>query len=59
MTSSLVCGTGIHHTTVTVSAGISVFPEHATDLDELMRFADSAMYTSKQRGRDCAATYAA
>src|SRR4051794_38370693 len=35
-------------TSVTVSAGISVFPEHATDLDELMRFADSAMYTSKQ-----------
>jgi diguanylate cyclase (GGDEF)-like protein len=43
---------------VTVSAGIAVFPDHATDRDELMRLADSAMYVSKQRGRDRAATYA-
>jgi len=44
---------------VTVSIGIAVYPEHATGRDELMHRADSAMYTSKQRGRDRAATYAA
>jgi diguanylate cyclase (GGDEF)-like protein len=37
---------------VTVSAGIAVFPDHATDRAALMRVADAAMYASKQRGRN-------
>jgi GGDEF domain-containing protein len=45
-------------TPVTISAGIAVFPDHATDRDALMRLADGAMYSSKQRGRDRAAMYA-
>jgi diguanylate cyclase (GGDEF)-like protein len=39
-------------TAVTVSAGIAVFPDHATDRTALMHFADAAMYASKQRGRN-------
>ncbi len=45
-------------TTVTLSIGIAVFPDHATLRDELMHHADAAMYQAKQRGRDRAATYA-
>jgi diguanylate cyclase (GGDEF)-like protein len=37
---------------VTVSAGIAVFPDHAGDRTALMHFADAAMYASKQRGRN-------
>ena len=37
---------------VTVSSGISVSPTDGTDPDELIRYADSAMYHSKERGRN-------
>ena len=33
------------------SAGIAVFPQDAPDAETLMRYADMAMYCSKQRGR--------
>jgi diguanylate cyclase (GGDEF)-like protein/PAS domain S-box-containing protein len=36
---------------VTVSAGISMYPENAADLDTLLKYADAAMYKSKQAGR--------
>jgi diguanylate cyclase (GGDEF)-like protein len=42
---------------LTVSAGIAVAPDHAQDREELMRFADGAMYWSKRRGRDRSAAY--
>jgi diguanylate cyclase (GGDEF)-like protein len=42
---------------LTVSAGIAVSPDHAQDREELMRFADGAMYWSKRRGRDRSAAY--
>ncbi len=37
---------------VTVSIGISIFPDHGSDLDGLMRHADLAMYAAKESGRN-------
>ncbi len=37
---------------VTISIGISVFPDDATDIDSLASNADAAMYTAKQSGRN-------
>jgi len=37
---------------VTVSIGISVFPEDGADVDALVKSADAAMYAAKQQGRD-------
>jgi len=38
--------------TVTLSAGVATYPEHGTDPDTLLRFADRALYQAKQLGRD-------
>jgi diguanylate cyclase (GGDEF)-like protein/PAS domain S-box-containing protein len=38
--------------TITISAGIAAFPEHAADGGELLRMADSGLYQSKSDGRD-------
>jgi diguanylate cyclase (GGDEF)-like protein/PAS domain S-box-containing protein len=35
-----------------LSGGISLYPEHGQDLDELTRHADAAMYAAKQAGRN-------
>ncbi|UJF32845.1 GGDEF domain-containing protein [Paenibacillus hexagrammi] len=40
-----------------LSAGLSVFPEHGTDLECLLRNADSAMYAAKVSGRNQIRTY--
>lgn len=37
---------------VTISLGISTFPDHSTDKDELIRLADQALYISKTSGRN-------
>lgn len=37
---------------VTVSVGVSVFPEHGDDGNEILRCADSALYQAKQGGRN-------
>ena len=37
---------------VTLSTGISVFPEDGDDADTLVKHADTAMYAAKQNGRD-------
>jgi diguanylate cyclase (GGDEF)-like protein len=42
---------------VTVSLGVAVSPDHATERGALMRCADAAMYRSKQRGRDRAGVF--
>jgi EAL domain-containing protein (putative c-di-GMP-specific phosphodiesterase class I) len=36
---------------ISVSTGISIYPENADDLDSLLKYADAAMYNAKQAGR--------
>jgi diguanylate cyclase (GGDEF)-like protein len=38
---------------ITVSMGISMFPKHGCEIDELLRAADTALYQAKHSGRDC------
>jgi len=42
---------------ITVSAGVSVFPEDGTDGQTLLKRADIAMYAAKARGRDACEIY--
>jgi diguanylate cyclase (GGDEF)-like protein len=42
---------------VTISAGIASYPVHATDLDELQRAADGALYWSKRHGKNQSCLY--
>jgi diguanylate cyclase (GGDEF)-like protein len=44
--------------TVTISAGVAVFPGHGKSRDELIRAADNGLYAAKQAGRNrvCLAT---
>jgi diguanylate cyclase (GGDEF)-like protein len=37
---------------ITVSIGVALFPQHAQDVDGLLRRADEALYAAKQAGRD-------
>jgi len=37
---------------VTTSIGISLFPEHGADFDELIKHADTALYEAKAAGRN-------
>lgn len=39
-----------HLVPITLSLGISVYPEHGSTLDELLEKSDHAMYVAKQRG---------
>ncbi|HET8799822.1 MAG TPA: sensor domain-containing diguanylate cyclase [Marinobacter sp.] len=39
--------------TLTVSVGISAYPEHGQTADQLCAAADKAMYLAKERGRNC------
>ena len=41
-----------HEVTVTVSIGISVYPDDGADADTLIQYADTAMYRAKEAGRD-------
>ena len=38
--------------TVTASAGVATFPDHAQDAASLVRAADAALYRAKDGGRD-------
>ncbi|HED34835.1 MAG TPA: EAL domain-containing protein [Gammaproteobacteria bacterium] len=38
---------------VHASIGIAVIPDDGTDADEVLRYADTAMYQAKQSGRNC------
>ena len=38
---------------ISCSVGIAISPDHTTDVDELMRHADTAMYQAKAAGKDC------
>jgi diguanylate cyclase (GGDEF)-like protein/PAS domain S-box-containing protein len=37
---------------ISLSIGISMYPEHGTDIDELLKYADIAMYRAKETGRN-------
>jgi diguanylate cyclase (GGDEF)-like protein len=37
---------------ISVSIGISLYPEDGADPDELVKHADAAMYRAKQQGRN-------
>jgi diguanylate cyclase (GGDEF)-like protein len=41
-----------HELTISLSVGISIFPEGGTDADTLIKNADSAMYHAKNKGRN-------
>jgi len=41
-----------HTITITTSIGISLYPDHGSDIDTILKTADSAMYQAKQEGRD-------
>lgn len=49
-----IAGHSIH---ASVSIGIAAMPEHTKKIDELMDFADAAMYQAKGAGRGCYRTY--
>jgi diguanylate cyclase (GGDEF)-like protein/PAS domain S-box-containing protein len=38
---------------VSTSIGVSIYPETATQVDLLLRQADQAMYTAKEKGKNC------
>jgi diguanylate cyclase (GGDEF)-like protein/PAS domain S-box-containing protein len=46
------CSLGDRDVTITVSVGISVFPEDGADAGTLLRNADLAMYRAKQEGKN-------
>ena len=41
---------------VSVSIGVSFYPNHGETPDQLVKIADSAMYTAKQSGKNCCRT---
>ncbi len=41
-----------HKIKISTSIGISIYPEDASDLQSLLKFADEAMYKTKEQGRD-------
>jgi diguanylate cyclase (GGDEF)-like protein len=49
----------IDHTqaVITVSVGVVTYPEAGADLETLMRFADEAMYTAKEKGKNSFQVY--
>lgn len=43
---------------ISVSVGASVYPDHADDSHELLRAADAALFSAKERGRSCWSMFA-
>ena len=41
-----------HNLYISSSIGVSVFPEHTDNMNDLLRYADSAMYKAKENGRN-------
>jgi diguanylate cyclase (GGDEF)-like protein len=38
---------------ISFSAGIALYPHHGGDLDEVLQYADKALYRAKNQGRNC------
>jgi len=55
--SSLFVPIGKFNLNVTVSMGISCFPDHGETKDELLRMADKALYAAKDMGRNRVEVY--
>jgi diguanylate cyclase (GGDEF)-like protein len=48
---------GQYEVPVTASIGITCYPGNATDPELLIKYADTAMYRAKQKGRDTFCTF--
>ena len=46
-----------HEFVITPSIGISIYPDHGDNVEDLLKNADVAMYQAKDAGRDCARFY--
>ena len=46
-----------HELNIGASIGISIFPDDASDAEELMQQADSAMYAAKREGKNRVMTF--
>ena len=46
-----------HHVAITPSIGISLYPDHAMVPTDLLKYADTAMYQAKARGRNTVEVY--
>ncbi|MCE9499562.1 MAG: GGDEF domain-containing protein, partial [Leptospira sp.] len=44
---------------MTASIGIALFPIHGSEIEKLIRYADTAMYLAKQQGKNAYAIYSA
>jgi len=47
-----------YHLNTTASIGITLYPDHAKDKQELLQYADAAMYAAKENGKDTFKFYA-
>jgi len=41
------------------SVGVSIYPDHGTEPEKLVKMADTAMYESKKKGKNCCTSYSA
>ena len=46
-----------YQVTISTSIGIAIYPEHGSNLDDLMDNADTALYHAKEQGRNCFAYF--
>lgn len=46
-----------HQLSISASIGISLYPEQSRDADTLIKYADSAMYSAKEKGKNTYAFY--
>jgi len=42
---------------VTISLGVSTYPDHSEEKEELIHAADAALYTSKHKGKNCVSLF--
>jgi diguanylate cyclase len=54
---ALPISTGAYTARITTSVGVSIFPAHGVDPEELLKRADLALYEAKRAGRNCVKMY--